>query len=198
MYSDLRMRPAIPRAAATAVLALAALFAGASCSDSDNGGGMTTTPCLDFAAASTPSAGTVVAQDGTGSTCDVAVIDLIVTDVNGLFGANIVLQYPSTLVSFQSATEIGSVLLSDANPVELIPGVSSGTLTVGLSRLNTSTTVNAVGSQLLVRLSFSRIAATGSGPLSPTAGSALLDAGTPPDSIPGITFSGGIFTITAN
>ncbi len=169
-----------------------------SCSSDDNGGtgGMVTIPCLAFQGAALPAPDTVVAQSGGSSTCDLMVVDLTVTDVNDLFAANFVVTYPSSVVRFSSASELGSVLAADGAALSLQSSETTlGNLTIGITRLNETTGVNAVGGNLLVRLNFVRAATSGSGVIS-FGQNELLDSSQPPAVIPGITWSGGNVTIS--
>src|SRR5512134_3802070 len=79
-------------------------------------GGMDTTPCVVLQGSTVPAPATVVAEDGSSGDCNVLRVDLIVTGITDvdedLFGANLVVTFPQGLVSFASASEVGSVLAS--------------------------------------------------------------------------------------
>jgi hypothetical protein len=168
-------------AAVMVVLLTAAVAPG--CSSSDSGGNaMETVPCVQLVNTTTPATETVVAEDGSSGECELLWVDLIVTNVDDLFAANFVVNYPSDLVQFVQASDTGSVLASGGVAVEVLTDIPSpGTLTVGLTRL-AGDGVNVSGGQLLVRLIFFRLQSNGSGQLSFDSPQ-LLDDSTPPQVI---------------
>jgi hypothetical protein len=184
------------------VIAVVSLMTGLlpGCSGDDDGG-VLTVPCVALQGSTAPAPDTVVAEDG-GSDCSVLRVNLIVTDVDNLFGANLVVTYPSNLVSFAGASEAGSILTS-GSAVNVTAGVSNpGELTVGITRLgNTTTGINVVGGQILLRLSFVRIATQGSGAfgIRPMPDSELFEPNSPPPppvtAIPGIDFFGATVVV---
>jgi len=181
---------------ASAVAFLAGLVPGCS---SDNNDNMQTTPCVALQGTTTPAPGTVVAQDGNSGDCGVLTVNLVVTDdadpngtIDDLFGANLVVTFPDSLLSFTSASELGSILAS-GSAVSVQATVSNpGEITVGITRLN-STGVNVQGGVQLLRLTFLRTGSQGSGSLGVSGD--LLDSSTPPAAIPNITFYGATVVV---
>jgi len=176
-------------AVASAVAFLTGLVPGCG---SDNNNDMQTSPCVELQGTTAPAPETVVAEDGDSGDCGILTVDLVVTDVNDLFGANLVVTFPQSLVSFSSASEVGSILAS-GSAVSVQDTVSNpGEATVGITRLN-NTGVDVQGGARLLRLTFRRTGSQGSGSLG-ISGS-LLNSNTPPTDIPNITFHGGMVVI---
>jgi hypothetical protein len=170
----------------------------AGCGDNGGGGGMVTNPCIEFSASVIAQPGAVVALNGAGSGCNLMVVEVMVTQVDDLFGASFVVRYPSDLASFSTASSLGSILASDGAAVDVIAAETvAGEVTVGLARLAT-TGVDVGAPSLLARLSFFRVATEeGNGSLGFT-NAALLDASDPPQQIPGIVWTGGTVRVTVN
>lgn len=147
-------------------------------------GGTDMNPCVELQGAATPASLTVVAEDG-GSECDVLRVNLIVTDVADVLAANMVVTFPQGLVSFNNASEVGSIL-TDGSAVSVQHSVPNpGQLVVGITRLS-NTGKDVVGGAQLLRLTFVRVATQGSGAFAVSG--ALLDSSTPPQPIPGVQF----------
>ena len=179
-----------------ALLALCLVAAFGCDDDGGGGGGPTPIPCLDYARSATPSPGTVVADDGTGSTCNVAVVDLIVTDVNDVFGASFNVRFDPAVVAFTGASASGSVLGANVDVVQNV--VASGEVSVGITRRQPDPGVDVVGGQRLIRLTFARVATGNASSSLSFVNASLLDSSAPPQPIPGITFSGGSMTVTTS
>ena len=155
------------------------------CSGGDSGGGGTdTTPCLQYESSAVPNGISVTTVDGNSGECDFLFVDLRVHDVNDLFAANFVVTYPSTVVAFNSATGLDSVLAGGNTAVDVEARVTaSDEVTIGITRfavtgVDVGVDLEPDGAQL-IRLVFTRIASSGSGDLAFTTGE-LLDSGNPP------------------
>ena len=186
---------------ATVVMAVAVL-AGLSpaCDGDDNGGGGTsTTPCLQYESSGVPGAITVTTVDGepTDDECNILNVDLMVNDVQDLFGANFVVTYPVNVVAFGAAAGSGSILAS-GNTAVVVEASSTGTgeVTIGITRVSqTGIDVpdDGVG-KLLIRLVFFQAASSGSGDLEFTT-SQLMNSDTQPVEIPNSVWTGGTIGI---
>ena len=162
------------------------------CGGGSDGGGMTTpTVCIDFTGGTAATSGSVVAQQGSGSTCDVVAVDLIVTGVNDLFGMGVTLSYDPAVASYEGLTTVGSVLAQGGVQVQALELESSGQVLIGATRTGATTNgVNVAGSQLLLRVLFRKVGSGGMTTIS-YSDNQLLDAQQPPMSIPGISWSAG-------
>jgi len=155
------------------------------CGGGDNGGGTSTTPCLQYESSGVPNGISVTTVDGDSGECDFLFVDLIVHDVQDLYTANIVATYPSSVVRFSSATGLDSVLTLDNTAVDVEVRVTgSGEVTLAITRVGADAGVNvdAAGAKL-IRLVFTRVGSSGSGDLAFTTGE-LIDSGDPPQQIP--------------
>ncbi|HEX5043031.1 MAG TPA: hypothetical protein VFV75_08995 [Candidatus Polarisedimenticolaceae bacterium] len=174
-------------------LLTAILLVSSGCGGGDGGGGAAAAPCLSFVGLQAPAAGRVVARLAAGGSCAARAVELVVTDVSDVFGAQFVLTFDATKVSYAGASSQGSFLTSGGAQVSVQEGGGGGSVSVGISRIGVSTGVNVTGSQVLIRLNFAPVAA-GASTLS--LGSAILfGSQTPPQPKPGLTWSGGSFTI---
>ena len=162
---------------------------------SDDNGGVQTNSCVALQNTTSPAPLTVVARDGISGDCGLLRVDLVVTDVTDLFGANFTVTFPSNLLSFASASETGSVLTNGSAVSVQASTPAAGQLVVGITRLG-ATGVNVTGGAQLLRLTFVRTGTSGNGTLG-VAGQ-LLDSDTPPTVIPGITMSGGMVVVFQN
>ncbi len=151
-------------------------------------------PVLAFVPDAVPAPSTVVVASGSGSTNDVAEIEILVTDVAGVLAASFQVVYDSSIATYDRFDASASFLASDgAQLLEVAEETEPGTLTIGLTRASTGG-VDSTGTQLLARLYFRRIANEGSGFLV-FQNAALQDNGTPPQPIPGVQWFGGAFEI---
>ena len=164
----------------------------------NNNNGQPGNPCIQFTPAAVPAPQTVTAVEGLGSGCDVVVIDLVVTDVDDLFGTKFDLTFDQTKVVLATVSTTTSVLTSDGAPLlRQVTTIATGHVHVALTRSQVTTGVPVVGGGNLATLTFLRSATGGSTPLNFT-DAELLDPGTQqtePAPIPGITFSAGSFQI---
>lgn len=162
----------------------------AACGGGDNGGGnMMPTACIDFTGGATATSGSVIAQKGTGSTCDVVVVDLIVTDVNNLFGMEVILTYDPAVVDYESSSSAGSVLTQGGVVVPVLESEVTGQVLIAATR-QAANGVNVTGSGQLLRLLFRKVGGSGMSAMS-YSGNQLFDDQPPPQPIPGISWSSG-------
>jgi len=175
------------------------------CSGGDDGGGGTsTTPCLSYESTAVPGAITVTTEDGepTDDVCDILFVDLKVHEVDDLFGANFVVTYPSSVVAFNSATGLDSILASGNTAVDVEARVTAaGEVSIGISRIGANSGVDVDAATYpdgakLIRLVFVRAGSSGSGGLDFTT-AILLDSGNPPPpkEIPNSEWFGGTIGI---
>jgi len=174
---------------------LCVALASAGCDDDE----MTGAPCLDFNPFAVPDPLTVTAAEGLGSTCDVAVVDLIVTDVSNLYAASFDVNYDATRVSLVTVATTNSALGSDGAPLlRQVTQVGTGQIHVAITRsLPATMGVDVVGGATLATLTFLRAGTSGMTAMTFTDAD-LLDPSTPPQPLPGILFSGGSFAIFTN
>jgi len=91
--------------------------------------------CIEFTPAEAPGAGKVVARAGAESTCDVAVIEWIATDVNDVFAMKGDIVFDPDAVRYGTFDTTGSVLAADGVPlVAFVNEVDAGRLTLGITR----------------------------------------------------------------
>lgn len=169
------------------------LFVSTGCGGGDGSGGAAAAPCLSFVGTQAPAAGRVVARLATGGSCSARAVEIVVTDVSDVFGAQFTLTFDATKVAYAGASSTGSFLTSGAQVSIQEGNTGSGTVSVGISRIGVSTGVNVSGSQVLIRLTFAP-RAVGSSSLS-LSSAILFGSQTPPQPKPGLTWSGGSFTI---
>jgi hypothetical protein len=175
------------------VVACGVALSGA-CSDDD--AGVPDAVCVEFAPAEAPEAGMVTARAASESTCDVAVVEIVATDIDDVFSIETDVLYDNVAVRYLGFDAEGSVLGADG--VEVVPIVSEvedGRITLGIAR-RSSTGIDVSGTRLLVKLFFLN------NPVAGTTGSLTLTdeclrgSEEPPDDVkPGLTCAGGTFTI---
>jgi len=189
------MRPAaIPIRALATVMALSCLLAPVGCGNDSNPLGQPV--CAEFTPAAAPTTGTVVARNGAGSTCDVVEIEVVATDINGVWAANWMLEYDDQVLFFLGGDTDGSHLASDGTTLISNFGSNGSAITAGVGRngSQTSATIDFTGTQLIATLTFARIGSSGNSDLE-FSGEELLDGGRPPVGIGTPGWSGGIVRI---
>ena len=170
------------------------LFVSTGCGGSDGSGGAAAAPCLSFVGTQAPAAGRVVARLATGGSCSGRAVEIVVTDVSDVFGAQFTLTFDATKIAYGGASSQGSFLTSGGAQVSIPEdNTGAGTVSVGISRIGAGTGVNVSGSQVLIRLTFAPLA-VGSSSLA-ISNAILFGSQTPPQPKPGLTWSGGSFTI---
>jgi hypothetical protein len=187
------------RGRAAAVLVVSALFAVVfGCGGGGGGSDPAPQVCVEFTGAvAMPGAMTVTAQDGPGSTCGAAQVVLSITDINDVFGAGFDVVFDSTKVRFDGTVDLANSWLgNDGVTVEQVANqVAPGRWVVGLTRIGaTAPGIDFTGTRELGRLVFTRVGTTGSSSLT-FENTSVSDASAPPQDIPGVTWTGGAFTI---
>jgi hypothetical protein len=136
-----------------------------------------------------PSAG-MVTMAAAGSSGAVVTVRIDVTDLSDLFGADFDIVFPATRVEFVNWTA-GSVLETGGADVSyLVNSTQPGQIVVGASRNGGGGGgADVVGTGTLIYLQF-RVRVAGSATLA-FRSATLLDAQSPPQSVPGLTWHGG-------
>jgi hypothetical protein len=88
------------------------LFVSTGCGGGDGSGGAAAAPCLSFVGAQAPAAGRVVARLATGGSCSARAVEIVVTDVSDVFGAQFTLTFDASKISYAGASSQGSFLTS--------------------------------------------------------------------------------------
>jgi hypothetical protein len=110
--------------------------------------------CIEFTAAGAPGVGNVVARAGAESSCEVAVIEWIATDVSDVFAIEGEITFDADAVRYGGFDLTGSVLSADGvQLVAIVNEVEQGRLTLGISR-QAATGIDVSGSRLVVKLAF--------------------------------------------
>ncbi len=155
---------------------------------SSGGGGGVVPPSIiaSFTAAkSDPDTMDVTLQRKSQSS-DSFTVDVVITDVNGVFSASFDLVYDGTLLDYLNYTE-GDFLNGDGATTSFLISEQSGRLVIGASRLGQVPGINAVGDRVLMSIAF-RVKKTGSTSVSFENNSLLDSGGTP---IQGLEWFGG-------
>ena len=174
-------------------LLLATLALAPGCGGGD-GGTVTPSICLSFTGAQAPAAGRVVSRQGTGGGCSARFVDVVVTDVNDVFSGSFTVNFDPARVAFGSASATGTFLAAGGTQVEVVQtNPQPGSVTVGISRIGSTTGVDVAGSQVMIHLSFAPVSA-GTATLTLTSAQ-LFGNETPPQPKSGLTWSGGTFTV---
>ncbi len=156
--------------------------------------------CATFTPAAMPAAGTVTTESDLSSTCDIVKLNVMVTGVDNVWSAGFKVRYPSNLLTFLDADDTNSILGKDGTPLDTllvlppipVPGTDFSEVTVGITRSSSTAPGVNIGAtpELLIQLLFSRGSGTGSGSIT-YLNEKLEDAQSPPQTIPGIVWSGG-------
>jgi len=183
----------IRRLSGCLVLACGVALSGA-CSDDD--AGLPEAVCVEFTPAEAPEAGKVVARAGAESTCDVAVVEIVATDIDDVFSIEADVLYDNVVVRYLGFDAGGSVLAADGvGIVPIVSEVEGGRITLGIAR-SASTGIDVSGTRLVVKLFFlNNLIAGTTGSLTLT-DECLRGSEEPPDDVkPGLTCAGGTFII---
>ncbi len=158
----------------------------------NDGGGGSSLISADFTPSTpNPGADMVTLQKGTANANNV-VVDVRVTDVNGVFGASFDVLYNTAQAAFVGYTA-GDALAGGNTPLYDVQQPTPGRLVVFATRQGAGATgVDITGTKTLIKLTF-RVDRAGSSTMSFQNGE-LLDDQNPPQPIPGIAWSGGTLT----
>jgi hypothetical protein len=158
-----RRRRGLPERAAPVVALLLAL--GLACKGKGNNGD-DVIPCTSITYAGsigTPAAGDVSLLS-LGSSCDSVDISALVTNLSGIFTIGFEVDYPSSVIAYQSFTA-GPLLLQGSPtiaPLFLVHNDSPGVLMVSGTRFRPDSSVSATGNAIFITFHFARVA-SGSG-----------------------------------
>lgn len=179
------------RALATVFAMAGLMVALAGCGSSDN---PTAAICMSFDGEAGAGGSEVRMQDAAGSSCQVAEIEILVSDVNGVFGAAFDLAYQSQRVRFSGIDTSDSVLARDGAQL-LVEATDTGSLiVVGIARTGTAAAIDISGTEVLARVVFERTSPNASTSELNFLNENLLDASGPPLPIPGVAWRDGTFT----
>ena len=149
---------------------------------------------IDFVPSSAPTAGSVTVRSVSGPVGDLHIIAIEATDISNVFAAAFTLQVDPTVALYRGFDSSMSFLSSDGATIQaIVQETSSGVITVGLTRV-ASNGINITGTQELLQLTFARASSGGTGVLG-FAANTLQDDQTPPQTIPGISWSGGNYVV---
>jgi hypothetical protein len=182
-------------------------------------GGSNNTPtssptCMTFTPAQAPAAGFVAPQVDAASTCDILVLNMMVTDVDDLFGGGALLSFPTNLMNYTGISSTGSTLLQNGVAVEVAGdrpcpdagdnwcrplGQFFGEVTIGISRFSGVAPGVNVGAapERLLRLTFTKGTGEGTTTLSFPSDTNLFNSQIPPNNViqPAPVWVGGTVTV---
>jgi hypothetical protein len=151
--------------------------------------------CVSFVGAAAPAPSTVAVRSDAGGSCDQAVVEFVITDVADVYAVGADVTYDTDVVEFESLSTAGSVLASDgATLATQVKEPTAGTVTVGVGRVGATAGVTVNGTARLFRMTFRKVADSGTGALS-LSDELVQNGEEPPETIPGIPWSGGTFRI---
>lgn len=144
------------------LVACALLALVSACGGGGGGGGGPTTPgpSVTFSPSGVSGPNALVLREGPGSNANRLVLELVAEEVNPLYGISFDLQYPSSVLSFDAATEEGFLGSDGETPTLQVAEGPVGNLVIGLSRLGPVPGI--AGSGVLLTLQF-RTVGGGSG-----------------------------------
>jgi hypothetical protein len=180
----------IARAATVGTTVLLWVLGGGGC----GGGGGLAGPCLDFLASAEPSRGTAVARLATGSNCDRAIVEIVLTDVPDVFAVEFTASFDEAVAAYEAYSLVGSALAMDGAQVLALEEREPGSVSLAFSRANPARGVDITGSRTLVRLVFRRVGPPGRGPLA-FSSARIFGSEQPPAEKPGIAWFGGTFEV---
>lgn len=168
------------RRPAAALLLPAVLLLGQACGGGGGGGGASQL-CIDFTPARAAESGTVSSQLSEDSSCQLAEIEIVATDIDDVFAFKSVVDYDPDVAVFLGFSLVGSALESDGGDVTVVVEEETfGELTIGATRIASTDGVNISGTQVLIKLAFARFAVAGSSGAFELDSQCLLSGGTPP------------------
>jgi len=150
------------------------------------GGGPTDPgPSITFSPSSSAADRALVLREGPGTTASRLVLELVVRDLDGLYGLSFDLRYPSSVLSFEAAAEEDFLGQGGADTTLQVAEQPTGNLVIGLSRLGR--VPGASGSGVVLSLEF-RAVGNGGGTLSFDANEAFDADGVP---LPAVSWGAG-------
>jgi len=152
------------------------------------------TACIFFQAAAAPAGSTVVARQGSGSTCDLLQVELILSGVADVQTVEFKVDYDDSVARYEGLSLGGSRLTSDGANVNVFEDEDPGQVSINLSRFNTG--IDFVPQGTVVRLIFGKATNTdgATGPIA-FSDTQIFDSAAPPQEIGGIQWHGGTFLI---
>jgi hypothetical protein len=110
------------------------LVSGSACDEGDPGGGSVV--CVEFTADQAPTSGEVTALMSDETTCEAVIVELVVTDVNDVFGLQTMITYDTSIAQFAGWDSTNSVLRADGSEVaSVVREIAAGELEVGVTRV---------------------------------------------------------------
>lgn len=161
------------------------------------GGGSTPTPppaCVEFTASQDPAAGRVAAQANASSSCELLLLDVMVTDLADVFAADFDVTFNQAMIRYDGYSTTGSLLATGGATVEVLEQQGTGITTLSLTRVAPAGGVDVTTSARLVQLRFRRNAQSGSSSVAFPRGE-IFGSEEPPVEKPGLTWYGGTGTI---
>ena len=153
--------------------------------------------CLAFQSSAAPTASKVVAQQGSGTTCEAVQVELVLTDVADVQTVEFTVIYDPAVAQYEGVSLAGSVL-GTAPPPNVLENESPGQVTIDLSLLG-GTGVDFNGPGTLVRLIFSPVSGAPAAMSGLSFGATqIFGSETPPQEKPGIQWIGGEFQLTVS
>ena len=185
-------RSALLRAGVGLLLATV-LVAGPACDEDDTTGGSVV--CVEFRPEQEPTSGAVTALMGSASTCELVLVELVVTDVDDVFGLQTTITYDTSVARLSGWSTTDSVLRSDdAEVASVVREVSSGTIELGITRV-LEDGIDVTGTGTLIELFFLINRGTeGSGSFD-VEQECLWGSQDPPQSKPDVACSGGTLIV---
>jgi hypothetical protein len=152
--SIMQTRDAMARMAGAALLVAAPALVGCG---GGSGGGVVPGLCLTFQAAGTPAASTVVARQGSGSACAMVEVAVDMTGVNDVFTVSFQVAFDPAVVSYEGYSTAGSDLDADGATLQVLETSGSGSVTLGVTRVGTTSGINFSGTGNVIKLLFSPV-----------------------------------------
>jgi hypothetical protein len=165
------------------------LVSAAACDEGDTTGGGVV--CVEFRADQEPTPGEVTALMSSNTTCEAVIVELVVTDVDDVFGLQTMITYDTSIAQFSGWDTTDSILRSDGSEVaSVVREVAAGTIEVGVTRvLQGGSDVTGTGTILELFFLINRNT-EGSGDLT-LEQQCLWGSEDPPQSKPDVDCSGG-------
>jgi hypothetical protein len=152
--------------------------------------------CVGFVPSELPVSGNVVSRLRADSTCAVAFIEVVGTDIDDVFSVAAHINYDRTAVEFLQLDTNGSALSQDGALLNVrVEELVAGELTIGVAR-NANDSVDIVGTRLLMTLLFLPLNLGASEMAVETP--CLTNGDEPPLPLGDVSCSGGSFDVERN